>query len=228
MSTLLLRLAGPMQSWGVGSKFDIRATQKEPTKSGVIGLLAAAMGVKRDDSDTLEKLSQLRFGIRVDQEGTLLKDFHIAHSVKSSYVTYRYYLCDAVFLCGLESDNQEELLQYENALRHPVFPLFLGRRSCSPTLPIVLGIREYDLETALKNEKPLTENPGMMRIVVDALESENTRAIVKDVPVSFNPRRREYSYRKYRETILPGNKQMEHNPFAEVEAENVSDANGVE
>ena len=65
MSTLLLRLAGTLQSWGDDSKFEIRRTEKEPTKSGVIGLLAAALGRRRDES--LDDLIQLKFGVRVDK-----------------------------------------------------------------------------------------------------------------------------------------------------------------
>ena len=71
MSTLLLRLAAPMQAWGVDSDFETRRTLPYPTKSGVIGMLAAALGRGRQDS--LEDLNQLRFGVRIDQEGELLK-----------------------------------------------------------------------------------------------------------------------------------------------------------
>lgn len=47
MATLLLRLAAPLQSWGSDSKFETRKTDREPTKSGVVGLLAAALGLRR-------------------------------------------------------------------------------------------------------------------------------------------------------------------------------------
>ena len=69
MSTLLLRLAGPMQSWGTDSKFDVRRTGREPSKSGVIGLVAAALGIARQDRQALQTLNDLRFGVRVDHEG---------------------------------------------------------------------------------------------------------------------------------------------------------------
>ena len=62
MATLLLRLAAPLQSWGSSSKFEIRATEKMPTKSGVVGMLAAALGWKRDAD--LSSLSKLKFGVR--------------------------------------------------------------------------------------------------------------------------------------------------------------------
>ena len=48
MSTLLLRLAAPLQAWGTDSKFETRRTNQEPSKSGVIGMLAAALGLPRD------------------------------------------------------------------------------------------------------------------------------------------------------------------------------------
>ena len=94
MATLLLRLAAPLQAWGADSKFETRKTNREPTKSGVIGLLAAALGLRRDDGEALARLAQLRFGVRVEREGQLLVDYHIAKTQdqKTSYVTYRHYL----------------------------------------------------------------------------------------------------------------------------------------
>lgn len=226
MSTLLLRLAAPMQSWGLDSKFDIRGTQREPTKSGVLGLLASALGLRRDDVQALSELAQLRFGVRVDREGKLLHDFHMAHGIKSDYVTHRYYLSDAVFLCGLESDDTELLQKCAYALTHPAFPLFLGRRSCPPTLPLVLSIRDCDLETALREEERLVDSCDTVRMELEVPTQDDTAAVVKDVPVSFSPLRREFSYRKVRENMILGMKQTEHDPFAEVEAEYVSDETG--
>ena len=67
MATLLLRLAAPLQSWGMDSKFETRKTGREPTKSGVVGLLAAACGIGREAPGRLAPLTALRFGVRVDQ-----------------------------------------------------------------------------------------------------------------------------------------------------------------
>jgi len=76
MPTLLLRLVGPMQSWGTTSRFDQRDTGKEPSKSGVIGLLAAAMGIDRnDDWKKLEPLTLLSMGVRHDRSGVLKYDY---------------------------------------------------------------------------------------------------------------------------------------------------------
>ena len=64
MNTLLLRLSGPMQSWGVQSRFGVRDTGLEPSKSGVIGLVCAAMGIPRSDDSSLAEVSRLRFGVQ--------------------------------------------------------------------------------------------------------------------------------------------------------------------
>ncbi len=79
MATLLLRLAAPLQAWGVDSKFETRQSLREPSKSGVIGLLAAALGCPRDLLP--EKLLALQMAVRVDQEGQLITDFHTAHGI---------------------------------------------------------------------------------------------------------------------------------------------------
>ena len=203
MGTLLLRLAAPLQSWGVDSKFDTRQTGREPSKSGVIGLLAAALGVRRDDEAALERLSALRFGVRVEQEGELLHDFHMARKdKKTSYLTHRYYLADAVFLAAVYSEDDALLAELDEALRHPAFPLFLGRRSCPPTLPISLGLRAAGLKEALESE-PWHASPWAMRratqprlrIMTDAADPVAARKRAKDVPVSFSPYRRLYAYR---------------------------------
>ena len=157
MATLLLRLAAPLQAWGADSKFETRKTGREPTKSGVIGLLAAALGLRRDEREALLRLTGLRFGVRVEREGQLLVDYHTAKTQdeKTSYVTYRHYLQDAVFLAGIESEDAALLQQLQQALLHPVFQLYLGRRSCPPTLPLCLGLRQCSLQEALQTEPPL-------------------------------------------------------------------------
>ena len=106
MSTLLLRLAGPMQSWGVESKFEVRRSGTEPSKSAVIGLIAAAMGRRRDSS--LDDLNQLMFGVRVDQPGVIQRDFQMVKNEKTSYLTYRYY--QSVMLRSIRSAYMDQLL----------------------------------------------------------------------------------------------------------------------
>ncbi|NLY32004.1 MAG: type I-E CRISPR-associated protein Cas5/CasD [Firmicutes bacterium] len=202
MSTLLLRLAAPMQAWGIDAKFDRRGTERVPSKSAVIGLIAAALGRRRNEG--LEDLQALRFGVRVDREGTLLRDYHTAKSANSAYVTQRYYLADAVFLVGLEGE-EGLLAKIEHALRFPYFPLFLGRRSCPPEGKLLLGIRKgLTLLEALRNEPWLVsewaqrrENAEVhLRIVTDADDSHTNVYFQRDVPLSFDQAHRRFGYRR--------------------------------
>ena len=76
MATLLLRLAGPMQSWGTQSRFTVRDTGMEPSRSGITGLLCAALGRPRDAD--LSDLARLRMGVRVDREGAVRRVYQTA------------------------------------------------------------------------------------------------------------------------------------------------------
>ena len=103
-----------------------------PTKSGILGMLAAAVGRRR--TDPVEDLLTLRFGVRKDQPGTVICDFHTAHTLdgkKSMPLSDRYYLSDAVFLAGIGGE-RSMLETLDRAVRYPAFPLYLGRRSCPP------------------------------------------------------------------------------------------------
>lgn len=199
MSTLLLRLAGPLQSWGSDSKFERRTTERTPTKSGVVGLIAAALGRKRHES--IEDLLGLRFGVRVDREGKLLRDYHTV-KLDKPYVTNRYYLVDAVFLAGIEGA-EDELIKIDHALRNPAYPLYLGRRSCPPEGRVSLGIRSgKPLLDALREEPWLTDHPPhQFRLVCDATPEEPYNYMQRDLPISFHYEQRKHGYRRVVEKI---------------------------
>ena len=231
MATLLLRLAGPLQSWGSPCHFTTRRTFSEPTKSGVIGMIASAMGIQREDEAAINELTKLRFGVRVDREGKLLVDFHTLRLPKKpaeekdpdlnpeldpiylSYrdwdtwptqVTRRHYLQDAVFLAGIESDDTDLLSKIAEAIKAPAHPLFLGRRSCPPSLPPYIGIRDTDLRTTLEEEPVLCKTDvEKLRIMVDTDADDPNAGSQKDIPISFDPRHREYGYRAVRQYTIP-------------------------
>lgn len=178
MSVLLLRLSGPLQSWGSSSRFEVRHTGTEPTKSAIIGLLASAQGRLRGDE--IEDLLHLHFGVRIDQPGRLVNDMQTAeqkHQITNNHVvkievseeggsfkckkktrrhksdrlvTHRYYLSDAKFLVALGADSA--LLEgLDQALRHPRWSLYLGRRACPPDYPVSLGlVQEEHVDQALR------------------------------------------------------------------------------
>lgn len=203
MSTLLLRLAAPLQSWGDSSRFVRRETRQEPTKSGVLGLIAAAQGRRR--TDPIEDLVQMRFGVRVDQPGTLVRDFQTARDRDggSMPLSYRYYLADAVFIAAVEAP-APVVEGIRDALLNPTFPLYLGRRSCPPAGNLLLGIREADLVQALRAEpwqaarwhRRKQSNLGVdLPIMRDAESTAEAGETVRDSPISFSPVRREYGWR---------------------------------
>ncbi|RDI95463.1 type I-E CRISPR-associated protein Cas5/CasD [Meiothermus sp. QL-1] len=188
MPTLLLRLQGPMQSWGTRSRFDYRDTWPYPTKSGVLGLLAAALG--RDRKEDISDLAALRMGVRVDRRGVLKVDYQTAQGVLNSeqsktrdVQSWRYYLSDAAFLVGLEGD-AGLLKGAHQALLNPRFALYLGRKGYAPSPPPYLpdGLREEPLEIALRAYPYLfPQRPKEDLLLV--LEAEQGR-LVYDQPIA--------------------------------------------
>lgn len=193
MNTLFLRLEGPLQAWGLRARWGERDTADAPTKSGVIGLLGCALGLRRDDARLRELSEALRFGVRVDMAGTRLRDYHttgggrfgdVVHAGGARYHTNpyaggvlsaevdaqgrikvkinaktgepetdtseRHYLADASFLGALRSDEDALIARLAEALQAPVWPCYLGRKSCVPAAPIFCGVDSFaDIRDAL-------------------------------------------------------------------------------
>jgi CRISPR system Cascade subunit CasC len=205
MPTLLLRLAGPMQSWGTTNRFDERDSQPEPSKSGLLGLVCAALG--RDRADSVEDLASLRMGVRVDREGLLMRDYQTATGVMTAagktdpnrtVVSPRYYLADGAFLVGLEGEDRDLLARIQAALRAPVWPLALGRKAFPPGAPVWIpdGLLSAGLREALTDSPRVTaprwehrEDP--LRLVLENAESGSMRMDQPAAPFAergFGPR----------------------------------------
>jgi len=185
-SLLLLRLEGSIQSWGTKSRWDVRDTSPEPTKSGVLGLIGCAMGIRRTDEE-LERLDKdLRFGVRVDYEGVIATDFHTVSgyhlTADSEYkhmdgsakslvkamehkenviVSMRDYIYDAAFLVALQTwgeENSALLERIAHYLQDPVWPVYLGRKCCVPARPLFERLStDYDCIEEALNYEPLCE-----------------------------------------------------------------------
>lgn len=219
MGTLLLRLTGPLQAWGTESRFEFRDTGTEPSKSGVVGLLCAALG--RPRSEPVDDLAQLRMGVRVDREGAVRVDFHTALDVRrvpgkeadarNSVISRRAYLADADFLVGLEG-RDELLAELDAALAAPVWPLCLGRRSCPPGIPVRLpdlppdgpGLVDRPLDDALRligwrTRRRDTPGERHLRVVIEDPTGPNIR---RDQPVGAAFRDRTFAPRATRTRLL--------------------------
>jgi len=161
---LALMLDAPMQSWGFSSRFQRRTTGLHPTKSGVIGMICAAMGLaKGSDAEraALEELSRLRMTTiviprhrtnRWKSEGEdlpilRLEDYHTVLETraasggikKDAVVTHRQYLLDAKF--GVILAGARQLLEkVAEKLQDPVWGVWFGRKNCIPAEPVYRGV----------------------------------------------------------------------------------------
>lgn len=159
MKTILLKFGGPMQSWGTSSHFETRNTDYYPSKSAVIGVIAASFGYRRDEDEKIRKLNELDFAVRVDQVGLLKKDYHIASKYKNdgsferNYVTNRYYLEDAVFVVAISSKDEDWIEEIYAAIKNPYFQPFMGRRSCPVQPDFIIDVVEMGAIEALENRE---------------------------------------------------------------------------
>lgn len=215
MATLLLRCVAPLQAWDTQSRFGVRTTGREPSKSGIVGMLCAALG--RPRSEPVADLAELTMGVRVDREGSILRDFHTAG--KGGYLkaggsiehtnlitSTRYYLADAAFLVALAGE-MTLLQQLHAALRDPHWMLCLGRKACPPSLSPYLpdGLCDEDLLVALKSYPWLGELPWQyeklerVRVVIDDDKGPQLR---HDHPISFEKGQRQFAPRRMRTDFI--------------------------
>jgi CRISPR system Cascade subunit CasD len=221
-NTIFLRLEGPLQAWGdQQSKFVVRRTSEAPTKSGVIGMLCAALGVSRAlaSEKWLPELAALRMGVRIDSPGFRWWDFHTVgagismstaggdkKSESEAMLTKREYLCDASFLVVLQGE--ESLIdKLEGAMRKPAWTLYLGRKACPPSRPLLehpsgcysdllSAIKAIPWAPRYKNDNPteyVDNPPDCVECLLDwepepgQPEAPENALIWYDVPLTFDP-----------------------------------------
>lgn len=226
--SVLIALAGPLQSWGSDSRFTVRTTRSVPTKSGVIGLVASALGRARGED--LSDLSNLYFAVRTEQSGVLVEDFQVSLSQDKTQpmpLSRRYYLSDARFTAAFSGDDKL-VREIAEALVRPAYPIFLGRRSCPPARPVAMrgihdgtdgtGLLEGDAVQALRalpsQMSPLLgkqlRNQETLALPLHADTTPDTPhgMTTRDHPVSFSPEHRQYLPRTYAalEPVIHDNK----------------------
>jgi len=163
---LALRLEGPLQSWGFESQYNRRNTGLLPTKSAVLGMCCAALGIPRGSEEEKALLEQclglrlltvaiprlLKYGEKsAELSVRRITDYHTVQNTKTAsgatkdtHLTYRQYLCDASFACVLSGNaeliNQLAKDEKGHGLGNPVWGIWLGRKACIPTAPVFAGI----------------------------------------------------------------------------------------
>jgi CRISPR system Cascade subunit CasD len=141
-----LRLHGPMQAWGGPVIGDSRPTLPFPTRSGVLGLVAACMGILRSENDRLLALAEgTRVHVRVDASGTPLVDDQTIQDNPNASITRqtiqskRTYLCDASFAAVVVPGPHTSVQAIASAVQSPVFAPCLGRRTCVLSTPLLIA-----------------------------------------------------------------------------------------
>ena len=230
MATLLMRISAPMQAWGTQSHFSHRDTGREPSQSGIIGLICAALG--RPRQEPIDDLRSLRMAVRTDQPGAILRDYHTAahydkatnyggyYTVggkinrKNAITSERYYLSDAKFLVGLEGD-RAVLETLQAALQQPAWFLFFGRKAFLPAERVWLpdGLQNAGLQDALSRHPWLGQGEPAQQLQLLIEDDKNGSIVRHDQPICFQPRR--FVPRRLRREYLP-------NPAMQKEGDDVS------
>lgn len=218
MKSILLKFSGPLQSWGTNSNFEVRKTDFYPSKSAVIGMISAGMGLKRDD-EKIKSLNELNFAIRVDQYGNILRDYHTAKKYKDNgsfertYVTNRYYLEDYVFVVGISHRDDSLMEEVVNALKYQYFQTYMGRRSNPLPMDFILEVSNLNLIDIIKNydwqasQWYKNKNKGkkiILEIYADSELIDNGYEVLrKDRVISFSQKDRKFGFRyETREKIV--------------------------
>jgi CRISPR system Cascade subunit CasD len=194
---LLLRLEGVLQSWGTRSRWDVRDSADEPTKSGLIGLLGCAFGYARLDPKLEELDKSLKLGLRVENFGYGMTDFQTITGQlptasggtkgntddPATIISPRTYLQDAAFLAVLGGE-RTMLERCRAALLSPKWPYYLGRKSCSPSRPVFEALtEEYEsIEDTLRKhpwdwecKDTISERPRRLRCCLEDQEGDLLR-----------------------------------------------------
>lgn len=211
-SFLALRLEGPLQSWGFDSQYNRRNTGLMPTKSAIGGMCCAALGLTRGsdkEKSFLESFQGVRMTAiaipRTDSRKELpvrrLQDYHTVQNTRRAsgainndcVLTHRQYLTDAAFGVLLEGDSTL-LKQVADALADPVWGVWLGRKVCIPSAPLLAGLRN-SMDEALKLfglDRPLEAYTRQE----DVESFADGRDSLPDMPVSFATDKRLFSPRR--------------------------------
>lgn len=200
---LAMYLDGPLQSWGYQSHFGRRTTLSHPTRSGILGMICAAMGIDRADVLGLRRLDPLRLTILCFSEVNQLVDFHTIGGgydkktqpqnisrtaegkVGTTLPTYRFYLQDMKF--GVLVGGEEPLLsEIAAALQNPRWGIWLGRKACIATSPIYQGTFHQEEEATSQLQQ--LANSDVRRVIKEVDDFDDGVNVILDRPLNFSKR----------------------------------------
>jgi CRISPR system Cascade subunit CasD len=212
---LALYFDSPFQSWGYQSRFDRRTTLSYPTRSGIIGMICAAMGTDRGNRDAIRRLNSLVIEVYCFQQSGRLIDYHTVGGgydnkreqqyivrtaegkVGNTVVTYREYLQNAKYIVLLLGEKQM-LWDIGQALQNPRWGMWFGRKCCIPASPIFQGLHNSREEILKQFEKLIGRKAyRVIREVTNFAEGTDT---VMDTPLDFFERR--FAPRRVQDTPL--------------------------
>jgi len=179
---LVFNLYGPMAAWGDIAVGEYRPSFAHPSKSAVIGLLAAALGIRRDEEERQKSLAEAcSYAVRVDAMGTLLRDYHtiqvpssgtvrnpktfhtrkaeLADNDLNTILSSRDYRCDAVYtvVISLQDNTTVTISCLVKALLQPIFTLYLGRKSCPLAFPLIPQVVTAETVKEAMDKAPVPE-----------------------------------------------------------------------
>ncbi|MGB0955901.1 MAG: type I-E CRISPR-associated protein Cas5/CasD, partial [Panacagrimonas sp.] len=170
MPTLVFQLQGVLSSWGVAAVGEYRGSDHYPSESALIGLISAALGIRRDQDDQQRAIAEsYGYAVGVLSAGELLRDYHTAqvpgqaalkkrpHRTRSdelcvgkkqlnTVLSTRDYRQNGAYLIAVQSSEAApySLDELAAALAKPRFTLYLGRKSCPPSAPLMPRVLEED------------------------------------------------------------------------------------
>ena len=196
---LILKLEGPMQSWGKHSFEGLRPSEAFPGRSALLGLLGACLGIEREDREGQRQLAaSVGFAVRCDlgeHRPLKMTDYHTVKDARVDYQglkshetiqTWREYWQDAKYTVAIWNlpEAGVSLQQLQAAVCKPVFTPVLGRRSCPLVRPLFEAITEAkDALTALSQIAPVA---GM--VYSEEGQSGQRQLQLRDVPIIEQPR----------------------------------------
>ena len=213
---LVMVLDAPLQSWGTSSKFGERTTGNFPTKSALVGMIAAAMGVERNDESSISMLAELKVDILSLTKPSLIHDFHtigggyedkgkkfkdfipctVKGKSRGTILTNRYYLCDAKFGVVI-SGNSDLLKRIGESLRKPKWGMWAGRKSCMLSDIAFRGVFDSKDDAIGYFKNVMKIDVDNVSRVIDGTETDGVPHFIMDSPVNFAKR----SYEKRSVTL---------------------------